>query len=988
MFVGLLGPFTWLGDDGAEIKVPARKERAVLAFLALRADSVVSTGQLEAVLWGDDPPKTARETLKTYISHLRRLLAESRIETAPGGYRLAMSPDDVDVTRFEQLLQAGMEALDTRDLRRAVDVMTEALSLWRGDPLPDLADHPLGMAEAARLWDLHRAGQERNFAARLALGHHAELVGDLETAIAAEPLRERLWQQLMLALYRSGRQAEALRAYQRLRNVLNEELGIEPNDEIKALEAAILNHDPDVNLPPARVTPAPAPAGQPLPGGNVTFLLTAVEDSTRLAQRLGRAFGPLLETHRRILRSVIVAFGGREVNREGDGLFAVFADAGLAINACLDAQRALIAKDWPDEAEIRVRMGLHTGIARPSEDGDYHAVAVHQAARICAAAHGGQVLMSADTARLVRHFLPREATLVDRGAFMLNGFDEPERIYQLRHPALRSVFPPLRASPAQSHNLPDLRLSFVGRTGDLQAIERLLDDGRLVTLVGPGGAGKTRLAVEFAARVASRFEGGVHLCDLSPQSEPSLVPAALAEALGVRATSGRDGLHDIAAVLSDQDALLLVDSCEHLVASVSEALDSLLSEAPNLHILTTSREPLGVTGERLWRLGPLDVPAAEDDLAEVRRSDAVQLFESRARLTQPTFTVTEANANVVGEICRELEGLPLSIELVAAQIASLPPDAILARLRDWPLALGTPSGATDDRHHNLEATVDWSYQLLDDDSRLMLRLLSVFANGFTIEAARAVAHSPDTLTLLTRLVDKSLVVWDPHASRYRILESIRTFARARLDEAGEAEVAGARHLAWCASLADELKSQSRAGGKHEAYDLFDRELDNFRVALDWAAKHSATETTRLAGAVDAEAKGPALSEWWLVAAPDQFYFDQVETDGKVGFPLVPLPRRFRLETERAMIGRRSVQRGIVPDIDLSAPPTDTGVSHCHALLELGTDGAWTITDPGSTNRTYLNDSRDPLPFDQPIRVSEDDRIHIGAWTTLRLHRVS
>jgi predicted ATPase len=596
--------------------------------------------------------------------------------------------------------------------------------------------------------------------------------------------------------------------------------------------------------------------------------------------------------------------------------------------------------------------------------------------------------MSADTARLVRHFLPGEATLVDRGTFMLNGFDEPERIYQLRHPALRSVFPPLRASPAQSHNLPDLRLSFVGRSADLQAVERLLDDGRLVTLVGPGGAGKTRLAVELGARVASRFEGGVHLCDLSPQTEPSLVPAALAEALGVRATAGRDGLDDVAAVLADQDALLLVDSCEHLVESVSDALDNLLSKAPNVRILATSREPLGVTGERLWRLGPLDVPAVADGLAEVRSSDAVQLFESRARLTQPTFTVTEENAKVVGDICRELDGLPLSIELVAAQIASLPPEAILTRLRDRPLTLGTPSGPNADRHHSLEATVDWSYQLLDEDSRLMLRLLSVFANGFTIEAATAVAHSPDTLTLLTRLVDKSLVVWDPHASRYRILESIRTFARARLDEAGEAEVAGARHLTWCANLADELKSQSRAGGKHEAYDLFDRELDNFRVALDWAAKHSASETTRLAGAVDTESTGPTLSEWWLVAAPDESYFDQVETDGKVGFPLVPLPRRFRLEADRAMIGRRSAQRGIVPEIDLSAPPTDTGVSHCHAVLERRPDGTWTITDPGSTNRTYLNDSTDPLPFDQAIRVSEDDRIHIGAWTTLRLHRVS
>jgi predicted ATPase/DNA-binding SARP family transcriptional activator len=986
MLVGLLGPLAWVDDDGDEAKIPARKERAVLAFLALRAGAAVSTAQLEAVLWGDEPPRTARETLKTYISHLRRLVTPNLIETAPGGYRLAVSPQDVDVTRFEQLLQSGIDALDARDLGQAAVLTTEALSLWRGEPLPDLDDHPIGMAEAARLWDWRRAGQERNFAARLALGQHAELVGDVETAIAAEPLRERLWQQLMLALYRSGRQADALRAYQRLRKVLDEELGIEPNDEIKALEVAILNHDPDVNLAPARITPAPAPLGQPLPRGNVTFLFTDVEGSTRLLQRLESAYADVLELHRRILRSVIAAFGGMEVNTEGDGLFAVFADAGLAISACLDAQRSLTAQAWPDGVDIRVRMGLHTGIARPNEEGDYHAVAVHQAARISAAAHGGQVLMSADTARMVRHFLPPEAALVDRGAFMLNGFDEPERIYQLTHPTLRSVFPPLRASPAQSHNLPDLRLSFVGRKADSDAIEHMLDDDRLVTLVGPGGAGKTRLAVELGARLAERFEGGVHLCDLSPQSDPALVPAALAKALGVRESPGRDALDDVSEVLADHEALLILDSCEHLVAGVAAAVDRLLSDAPHLRVLATSREPLGVTGEHLWRLGPLDVPTG-DDLQEVCDSDAAALFESRARLGQPAFAVAESNAAAVADICRQLEGLPLAIELVAAQIASLPPSAIADGLRDAPQTLDAPSDRPMDRHRNLEATVDWSYQFLDDDSRRLLRLLSVFANGFTVEAARAVADSDDPLATLTKLVNKSLVVWDPDASRYRILESIRTFARARLDEAGEADIAGARHLAWCASLADELKSHSRSGANHEAYDVFNRELDNFRVALEWAAKHSALETASLAGAVHADTPR-ALPDWWVVAVPDRKYYEQVETDDDIGFPLVPIPRRFRLESDRATIGRRSLQRGVVPDIDLSAPPTDTGISHQHAVLDRQGDGTWTITDPGSTNRTYLNESPEPLPLHQAVSVGETDRIHIGAWTTLTLQRMS
>jgi predicted ATPase len=509
----------------------------------------------------------------------------------------------------------------------------------------------------------------------------------------------------------------------------------------------------------------------------------------------------------------------------------------------------------------------------------------------------------------------------------------------------------------------------------------MLEECRLVTLVGPGGAGKTRLAVELSAHLVERFDGGVHLCDLSPQGDPGLVPAALAEALGVRDTWGPDALREVAELFADRDALLVLDSCEHLVDAVALAVDALLFGAPHLRVLATSREPLGVHGEQLWRLGPLDVPETANNLEQVRKSDAVALFEGRARLGQPAFGVTDSNAAAVADICQQLEGLPLAIELVAAQVASLPPSAIAEGLRERPEMVEAES------ERNLEATVDWSYRLLDADSRRLLRLLSVFANGFTIEAARAVADSADILGTLTGLVTKSLVVWDPDASRYRMLESIRTFARVRLEEAGEADTAGARHLAWCASLAGELKSHLRTGGKHEAYDVFDRELDNFRVALDWATRHSAAETTSLAGAVQADAESRTEPDWWVVAVPDRDFYEQVEADDGIAFPLVPVARRFRLEKDQVTIGRRSAQRGVVPDIDLSAPPTDTGVSHTHALLDRQFDGTWTIVDPGSTNRTYLNDGPDPLPFNQAIQVGEHDRIHIGAWTTLTLERM-
>ena len=406
---------------------------------------------------------------------------------------------------------------------------------------------------------------------------------------------------------------------------------------------------------------------------------------------------------------------------------------------------------------------------------------------------------------------------------------------------------------------------------------------------------------------------------------------------------------------------------------------------------------------------------------------------------QPGFAVTESNADAVTDICRQLEGLPLAIELAAAQVASLSPSVVAERLSDRPQILRTGSDRGSDRHRNLEATVDWSYQLLDEESRRLLRFLSVFANGFTLDAARAVSEAADPVAVLAKLVDKSLVVWDPDASRYRILETIRAFARTRLDAAGEADIAGARHLAWCARLADGLKTSSRTAGRYEAYDLFDRELDNFRLALVWAADHSSPDGVRLADAVieqgasapeaealeshrnrrtgepgkngraptaDVLAKGepdtdkttssaapnlkpahvpapPAEARWEVTATADRAYFDRVHADS-VDFPLVATDRHFRLAEPRAAIGRRSASRGINPDIDLSAPPTDTGISHQHAILVHQDDGTWAIIDPGSTNGVFINDSTEPLPVNRVTALTDGDRIHLGAWTTLTI----
>jgi predicted ATPase/DNA-binding SARP family transcriptional activator len=1007
--IRLLGPVEVVADDGTVLTPGAKMQRAVLSLLALRVNSVVSETALIDALWGENPISSADKTLHTYVSKVRHLLS-CQIPFEQGGYRLIFPADEIDVTLFEKCLRSGSDALAANEPRQALDCFDQALALWRGPPLSDLGDHLIGQAEAVHLDELYQTGLERSFEARLALGEHQSLVADLETAVAAEPLRERRWQQLMLALYRAGRQADALRAYQRLRTTLGEGLAIEPSEQSRALEMAVLNQDDSLNWAPTAPDPGDR-ANVALPSGNVTFLLTEVEGRERLMRRLESGYGEVLDQYRGILQASISSHGGIEVATNSDGSFVVFADAGQAVAACLEAQRETQSHIRAPGSEIEARMGLHTGIARLA-DGGYMGVSVHQAVRICAAAHGGQVLLSANTARMVRHYLPEGCSLADRGSFMLSGFEDPERIYQLLHPEIKASFPPLRASPAQSHNLPDTRTSFVGRAAELKAIDGLLSESRLVTVVGPGGVGKTRLAVELAARLAPKFEWGIRICDLSPLDDPALLAASIAAAFGIRDEPECDPLEAVVRAVSDHEGLLLIDSCEHLIDATAEAIDNLLASIPGLRVLATSRQPVGLDGERVLRIHPLTTPRPDAGFVAVRDSEAVRLFESRARLTQPDFNVTENHAGVIGTICRRLDGVPLAIELVAAQVSTLPLSTIADRLETGLTVEKSGVHLTTDRHRTLEATVDWSYRLLDDTAQKLLRFLSVFANGFTIDAATRVSDDDDPVVTLTTLVDKSLVVWDPDAARYRLLETIRTFARARLEEAGEQDIAGARHLSWCAAFADSLRLGRT---RNESYELFDRELDNFRAALQWAASHESLPTIRdrkpMASPVDEAAldaarladvvQQPVLplldappseeiqagseATWEILVAPDREYYERVDSDVEVAFPDHVAGQRFRLSDELLTIGRRS--RGVVPEIDLSSPPVDTGISREQAMLLKQPDGGWSIVDPGSKNGIYLNDSTRTLPVGRITRLEDGDRLHIGAWTRLTIRMV-
>ena len=609
------------------------------------------------------------------------------------------------------------------------------------------------------------------------------------------------------------------------------------------------------------------------PSGSVTFVFTDVEGSTPLFRELGSQFVGLLEDHNRIVRTAVAEHHGYEVRTEGDAFFLAFSDPVQAIATCLDAQLAIARHRWPVDRALRVRMGLHTGEAEPTGDGDYVALPVHQAARVSSAAHGGQVLLSEQTAGLLRGALPPGAGLADRGSFQLKGFDQPQQLYQLTFPGLADHFPPLRAAPAIPNNLPNLRTTFVGRDTELPTLEELIAANRLVSVVGPGGAGKTRLSLELAARNASSFQAGAHLADLSPLAEPALVPSAIAAAFGIREEPGTDLLKRLGGGWTGAPRLLVMDNCEHLIGAAAEAVERLLETVDGVRLLVTSREALALPGELIWRLTPLSVVDADATAEQVRSCDAGRLFEERAALSRVGYTVSSADAEHVAAICRALEGLPLAIELAAARVSTMSLERMAAQLgrRDAVLGFGSRRGRG--RHASLESTIDWSYQLLDEAEQQTLRALSIFVAGFTAAAAERIVGLASLLDHLAALVDKSLIVYDEDADRYRLLESIREFARIRLDGEGEAETVGSAHLRWYADVATSSLEQSMTSRDVETFAMVDREIDNFRAAMVFAENHADPRGLELVAGLHAywSYRAPAEARLWtdrlLVAVP-------------------------------------------------------------------------------------------------------------------------
>jgi predicted ATPase/class 3 adenylate cyclase/DNA-binding CsgD family transcriptional regulator len=543
--------------------------------------------------------------------------------------------------------------------------------------------------------------------------------------------------------------------------------------------------------------------GSIVPDGTVTFLLTDVEGSTLRWEAEPDAMATAIARHYDVLDDVVAGHGGvrPEEQGEGDSVVAAFARPSDAVRAALDAQRRLTSETWPTRTPLRVRMAIHTGEARMRDQSNYVGPAIIRTARLRSIAHGGQILVSSATRDLVLDDLPEEIELLDVGVHRLKDLARPERVWQLGHPDVDTSFPPLRSLDATPNNLPIPLTTFIGRFDEIDTIVRLVLDNRLVTLMGPGGAGKTRLAQQVGAELTESYPDGVWWVDLVEVTDPELLPSAISRALSLPEDRD-DRLGGVVRRLAVMRALLIFDNCEHLVDASARAADRILRGAADVRLLATSRAPLNVPGELSWRVPQLGLPsvAGDDGLDRAMQSDAVRLFADRARRVRHDFRVRADNVGDVVAICDRLDGIPLAIELAAARCKLLSPAQLLTGLTDAVGVLGGGPRTVDERHQTIERSIEWSHSLLSPDARTVLRRAGTFAGPFTLDAALAVIPddelgAPTVLAALEELVDQSLVQADEQGSavRFRLLETVRQFARRELTAAGEGDVLAERH---------------------------------------------------------------------------------------------------------------------------------------------------------------------------------------------------
>jgi predicted ATPase/class 3 adenylate cyclase len=577
-----------------------------------------------------------------------------------------------------------------------------------------------------------------------------------------------------------------------------------------------------------------------LPVGTVTFLFTDIEGSTALVVQLGEEYREVLDTHHRVLRESFASHDGVEVSTEGDAFFVVFTRAPKAVAAAVDLQRSISGVPWPEGVEVRVRVGIHTGEGALGGD-NYTGVDVHRAARIAAAAHGGQILLSSATHALSEPAAPEAVSFRDLGEHGLRGLEKPEHLYQVVADGLAEEFPPPRSVDARPNNLPTPLTTFVGRDREIEELKERLRNARLVTLTGPGGTGKTRLSIQAAHELLPEFEDGAFFVPLAAITDRALVVPTISESLGVREAADKAPLEQLTNHLRDRRVLLVLDNLEQVVEAAGD-IGGLLGATERVSVIATSREPLGIQGELEYPVPPLGLPdtAHLPPLDSMSQFAAVELFIQRASAVRPGFEVTNENAPAVAEICSRLDGMPLAIELAAARVKVLSPAEIMRRLED---SLGFLTGGSRDRperQQTLRHAIAWSYDLLDEEERRLFASLSVFSRGFRMEAAEAVCAGPggpDVFDGVASLVNKSLIrqiEGQGGDSRFLMLETIREFAAERLDESPEAPDVRARHAAYFLELAQKAVPNLFGADQGRWLGLLAEEHDNFRAGLNWA----------------------------------------------------------------------------------------------------------------------------------------------------------
>jgi predicted ATPase/class 3 adenylate cyclase len=596
-----------------------------------------------------------------------------------------------------------------------------------------------------------------------------------------------------------------------------------------------------------------------LPSGTVTFLFTDIEGSTTLAQQYPDEMPTLLARHQAILHEAIESNHGHVFLIVGDAFCAAFATAPDGLNAALAVQHALQHEAW-SPAPIKVRMGLNTGSAQANEvetiGGGYSGYStLARVQRVMSTAHGGQILLSHSTAELVRAELPAEISLRDMGEHHLKGLLQPERLWQVVAPDLLTDFPALHSLASATNNLPTQLTTFIGRERELSESQAKLSTARLLTLIGPGGTGKTRLSLQIAINQLDRFKDGVWLVELAPIADPVFIVSAIASVFDIREAQGIPLINLLIDYLRAKELLIVLDNCEHLVEASAKVADQLLHACPQLKIVASSREALGIDGETVYRVPSLSLP--DRPSSDLMDYEATQLFIERATKAESRFKATKENAAAIIQICQRLDGIPLAIELAAARVKLFTPEQIAERLDDRFKLLTGGSRTALPRQQTLRALIDWSYHSLNEIEQRSLRRLAVFSGGWTIEGAEAVISEDEAIDGLLGLVNKSLVnvTEQSGAARYRFLETIRQYAMEKLLESGEAVESRDRHLEYVLKLAESVGLDVLGSERLAWLDQMETEHDNLRAALEWSSSNNLAKAIELA---------LALGNFWML----------------------------------------------------------------------------------------------------------------------------